>query len=113
MRQCWVCKEVDGRLQLIPIEEYVPESAKTSYQVLQDTIADTWHPVTGEMCSSRTGMIKKAKEHGCEEWSPGIKKQEIKIDRAEIRERLRHFDSELRRDRVGTMEQFRNRLANG
>lgn len=112
-RAAWVCKMIDGEFRLIPMGEYSPERRKTSYQVLQDTIADTWHPVTGKVCSSRTGMIKEAKAHGCEEWSPGIKRQEPKIDREQLRETIKHFDQELRRDRRGVMEQFRNRQERG
>ena len=63
----WVAKMVDGEFKLIPVDDYLPENWKTSFQVLQDTIPDTWHPVTGQMCSSRTGMVKIAKAHGLEE----------------------------------------------
>lgn len=64
MTNKWVCKMIDGKFTLIPIEDSGP-TVRT--EILTDTIEPTWHPVSGEYCSSRTGMIKIAKQHGMEE----------------------------------------------
>jgi len=86
----------NGEFRLIPEEDYVPEVRKTSHQVLTDTIPLTWHPVTGGYCDSRTGMIKSAKAHGLEEWSPGVKPKEYKPDRGQIRELMKHHYEQSR-----------------
>jgi len=82
MRHKWVCKQIAGEFKLIPIDEYVGDSHSRSYQVLEDTIPLTWHPATGEHCSSRTGMIKIAKAQGLEELgNDRIPKKKVKVDR--------------------------------
>lgn len=82
----WIAREIDGEFRLIPAEEYEP-SVRT--QILTDTIEPTWHPATGEHCSSRTGMVKIAKAHGLEEiGNDHIPKKEYQPDRQKIRERL-------------------------
>lgn len=77
---------IGGEFRLIPIDESY-DAPKPGHYVIPDTIPDTWHPATGQMCSSRTGMVKIAKAHGLEELgNERIKPREYKPDKAKIRE---------------------------
>lgn len=84
---------IDGEFHCIPQEEYVPP---VRTQILADTIEPTWHPVTGEFCSSRTGMQKIAKAHGMEELgNERIPKKEYKPNKEAIIEALKHNAEKL------------------
>lgn len=85
---------IDGVFTTIPIEESGP-IVRT--QILTDTIESTWHPVTGEYCSSRTGMVKKAKEHGMEE-----------LGNERIKPRDRYENQGLKEDLIRAYDQIKH-----
>lgn len=102
---------VDGEFKLIPIDEYQTESWRVSENVLPDTIPDTWHPVTGEYCSSRTGMIKIAKAHGLEERGNEkfTKKPQFNYNRSEVIEQMKHHHEQLTHNGEYTRRQLEYR----
>jgi hypothetical protein len=97
MANRWVARMVDGEFKLIPIEDVAP-TVRT--QILTDTIEPTWHPATGEYCSSRTGMVKIAKQHGLEELGNDRLHRRDNYDKGNLKETLiRAANGELNRDR--------------
>lgn len=96
MRKRWVARMVDGEFKLIPSDE-VEIPVRT--QILTDTIEPTWHPATGEHCSSRTGMVKIAKSHGLEELGNDHIPQRDNYDRGDLRETLKRAADEFERRR--------------
>lgn len=90
----WICREApNGEVLFIPVGSHEPVIRT---QILTDTIEPTWHPVTGEYCSSRTGMQKIAKAHGLEELgNERIQPRRYEPDKKAIRERLIHGAQKL------------------
>ncbi len=90
----WVCKMIDGQFTMIPMEESAPV---VRTQILIDTINPTWHPATGEYCSSRTGMQKIAKQHDL-----------IEVGNERLKPKERYSSAGLKEDLIKAYDQ-RNR----